>query len=371
MAEPAVLIAAISGRALAAAARRAGYRPLVADLFADEDTRALAHDHVHLTSDLATGIHDGELVAALEMLAAPVPPIGVVYGTGFEDRPWLLADLARRWRIIGNSADAVRRTKDPAGFAALCRDLHLPHPATSSEPPLDPSGWLIKRRGGAGGSHVGAAGAANAGTSIYFQRRVMGNPISVLLLANGRSASVLGLSAQWPSPAPGYPFRYGGAVTPPALRAEDAVSLADAARRMVVAMQLVGLNSVDFIIGDEGAWVLEINPRPGATLDIFDRPNRPLFAWHVAACAGELPAELPALEGAMAQALVYAENQISSLPRLEWPDWTADRQSAASTVKAGAPLCTVLASAAAAEEATALLEWRMAAIRSSLAASLS
>ena len=36
------MIAAISGRALASAARRAGYRPLVADFFCDTDTIALA-----------------------------------------------------------------------------------------------------------------------------------------------------------------------------------------------------------------------------------------------------------------------------------------------------------------------------------------
>ena len=37
-----VLIAALSGRALAVSARQAGYAPLVADLFGDEDMRAAA-----------------------------------------------------------------------------------------------------------------------------------------------------------------------------------------------------------------------------------------------------------------------------------------------------------------------------------------
>ena len=41
----AVLIAAQSGRALAQAARRAGLRPFVLDLFGDEDTLALAEAH--------------------------------------------------------------------------------------------------------------------------------------------------------------------------------------------------------------------------------------------------------------------------------------------------------------------------------------
>ena len=38
----AILIAAQSGRALAEAARRAGLRPFVADLFGDSDTLALS-----------------------------------------------------------------------------------------------------------------------------------------------------------------------------------------------------------------------------------------------------------------------------------------------------------------------------------------
>jgi len=70
--QAAVLIAAVSGRALAASARRAGFVPLVADCFADDDTLALAHTHVRLRWGAARGIDAGELLEALERLAARI-----------------------------------------------------------------------------------------------------------------------------------------------------------------------------------------------------------------------------------------------------------------------------------------------------------
>ena len=66
----AVLIAAASGRALAASARRGGYAPLVADFFGDEDTVAAAEAHIRLDQGLARGMRSDTVIAALESLAA-------------------------------------------------------------------------------------------------------------------------------------------------------------------------------------------------------------------------------------------------------------------------------------------------------------
>src|SRR5439155_1009047 len=95
----AVLIAAAAGRALAASARRGGYAPLVADFFGDRDTVAAARAHVRLDDGLRRGMTADALLAALAMLAAKERPQGVVCGTGFEDRPALLARIAERWPL--------------------------------------------------------------------------------------------------------------------------------------------------------------------------------------------------------------------------------------------------------------------------------
>jgi uncharacterized protein len=362
MASEAVLIAAISGRALAGAARQAGYLPLVADCFGDDDTLELAGAHERLTTDPRCGIVADELLAALVRLAGQRAPIGVVYGTGFEDRPRLLDALAQRFRLLGNPGPAVDRSKDPMFLAELCRAAAIPHPPTSLEPPADPAGWLIKRRGGAGGTHIRPAADQPAiRDGIYYQRWVNGTPVSALVLGNGQGMRVLGFNTQWPSATKAHPFRYGGAVRPATLWPQQTAALMTAIAPIVKALGLVGLVSLDFLLEKDAFWLLEVNPRPGATLDIF--APAPLFGLHVAAVRGELPLTAPRLARAAAQAIVYADHAIACLPAIQWPDWSRDRQPAASAVAAGQPLCSVLASASTSTEARTLITRRTAHIR--------
>src|SRR5271154_6536350 len=97
MVEPAaVLIAAASARALAASARRAGYAPVVVDFFGDDDTREVAESCVRLEDGVACGFQLHSLMAACERLAEGRTLAGVVYGTGFEDRPALIEAMAKR-----------------------------------------------------------------------------------------------------------------------------------------------------------------------------------------------------------------------------------------------------------------------------------
>jgi predicted ATP-grasp superfamily ATP-dependent carboligase len=121
---------------------------------------------------------------------------------------------------------------------------------------------------------------------------------------------------------------------------------------------LVGLNSLDFHVDGERLWLLDVNPRPGATLDIFEPPKQSLFGLHIAACAGKLATTPIYPPGAKAAAIAYADDDIPSVPALEWPKWTADRPQPGSAVKAGEPLCTVYACASDAAVAKALTEER-------------
>jgi predicted ATP-grasp superfamily ATP-dependent carboligase len=359
----AVLIAAASGRALAASARRGGYVPLVADFFGDQDTVTAAHAHVRLENGLSRGIDSCNLLEALGALAASRQPAGVVCGTGFEDRPDVLAEIAQRWKLFGNTPETVARLKDPLALAALCRSRAIPHPETSVVPPANTDGWLVKRRGGAGGRHIRAANGHSANAGFYFQRRVDGMPMSALVLANGTRAVVVGFSAQWSSPTPDHPFRYGGAVRPAALSSGIVAALTHAVHRLTAVLPIVGLNSVDFLVDGRRFWLLEVNPRPGATLDLFEPPDDSLVALHIAACGGVLPSQPPRFDDTMASAIVYAERDVASMPNLDWPDWTADQPSTGIPVKRGDPLCTVVAHASTPERAKELVFLRSATIQ--------
>ena len=133
-----VAIVALSGRALAAAARRAGERCCVVDCFADEDTRALAQRCIRIEGALSAGFTAASLRGALSGLDVS----GIVYGTGFEADPALLAVLAATAPVLGNPPEVVAAVKDPMRLAATLAALGLPHPETRLAPPERPEGWL-------------------------------------------------------------------------------------------------------------------------------------------------------------------------------------------------------------------------------------
>jgi predicted ATP-grasp superfamily ATP-dependent carboligase len=179
---------------------------------------------------------------------------------------------------------------------------------------------------------------------------------------------VLGFSAQWTDPLPGAPFRYGGAVRPAGLATAVEEAVGEAAAGIAEAFGLVGLNSVDFLVGSEGWYLIEVNPRPGATLDVFGPRQGSLLGLHVEASKGRVPAEKPSFSAAAAARIVYARRGLNSVPQCSWPDWTADRQPPGSRVDCGAPLCTVLATAQTPQQARRLVEQRAHSIRVALGA---
>ena len=345
--KPSLLIAAISARSLAQSARRAGFTPLVADFFADTDTQEAAHACRKLRG-IERGMQWQSLCRALDALAerAPSPIAGFVYGAGFEDRPELLRLIARRWKLLGNDADTVKRIKAPKMFFAALDRLGIGHPKTASKPPRNGAGWLAKKTGGAGGSHIVPSRLATSSPDRYFQQRVEGRAVSALFVGNGSFARVLGFSEQWTSPSPRSPWRYGGAVRPASLPEDLARRMASAVIGVARAFKIKGLASADFLVKDGEALLLEINPRPGATLDIFDCGATPLLSLHVSAVTeAKLPPRRLKLGDAMASAIVYAVSGGAAPPGFVWPEWSADRPKSSERIDKNRPICTVMARA--------------------------
>ena len=338
---PALLIAAVSGR-------RAGLVPLVADFFGDRDTQQAAHACRKLDGDIARGFQWTSLARALRALAAssPAPILGLVYGSGFEDRPKLLTRISARWTLLGNDAAVVERLKDPDIFFAELDRLGVAHPATSRKRPAK-GAWLMKREGGAGGSHIASGSRAPNSGEFYYQERLEGRPISVLFAGNGSEARVLGFSEQWTVPSKRSPWRYGGAARPTRLPAAAKAAMVVAVERTTEAFGVVGLASADFMVEGGSALLLEINPRPGATLDIFDSPRAPLVALHLdAVLKRKLPKARLTLAGAMASSIVFAPRAVTVPLTMTWPDWAADRPNRGELIDKNRPICTVWARAA-------------------------
>lgn len=342
----AVLIAALAGRGLAASARRAGFRPLVADAFGDSDTAEHAVALQCVKDAARIGFRTKPTLSALAELqtASEHPPIGLVLGSGFEDRPKLVSVLARRYRLLGNDAAVIARSKDPSTLFALMDRLSIAHPETRLTPPGDRSGWITKRIGGSGGTHVlPAATADEKSTRRYYQRRLDGVPHSVLALATRDGVIPIGISRQWSVGSGPQPFRYGGAVGPVEVTPALAASMLRAVEQLSTTLGLVGLVAFDFLVTDGTPFLLEVNPRPSATIDIFDDARGALFAAHTAACQGTI-SKLPTAQDARAAAILYADRGTLDIGPVEWPEWTADRPHAGTRVPRHRPIATVFAS---------------------------
>ncbi len=366
MAGETVLIAAFSGRALAQSARRAGFRPLVVDCFGDTDMVEAAEAYVCLPARVQVGFIPKPLYAALDELiaAAPSPPIGLVLGSGFECNPRLVARLATRYRLLGNTPDTIRRAKDPAEFFGLLGRLGIRHPETQPAAPRDTAGWLMKRIGGSGGLHIHDCPAQpRPDERRYFQRRLAGEPFSVMGVFGG-SGPAFAFSRQWVSPLPRRPYRYGGAVGPITPDEDLEARLVTIAHDAGRELGLRGLVSFDFLIADGEPSLLEVNPRPGATLDVFDDEAGSLFAAHVTAALGGDAAGLLMRSWrpreARAAALLYADRgSLGVQAGAAWPDWAADRAAPGTRIQRHQPLATVLADANTSDAAVRLCRERL------------
>lgn len=352
---PEFLVVALSGRTLAAAAARARRRVAVIDLFGDIDTQRLAAPVLRVAGDPARGFDPDALVAA----AARFPGLKLIPGAGFEHDPALLRRIARGRRLLGTPPATIGRIKDPLAFTCLLARLGVPHPETRLGRPAELRGWVARKTGAAGGTHVRPAPRADPGPTTYYQRFVAGSAVAAAFVADGRRARVIDLSMQWAAPTRRTPHRYGGAAAPAAIAPAIAAHLVDAAETAAGASGAVGLGSADFLVDEDGGFVLlEINPRPGATLDLLDRHQPPsaqtAFALHLAACNGRLPAARRFdLGPATAARIVYAEHRAVVSPRMRWPAATADRSPPGTRFRRGDPVCTVIARGATALRARA------------------
>jgi uncharacterized protein len=346
--------------------------PLVVDGYGDLDTIAAAGSHVCLPEFVTTGITAKPLMAALTRLSERSNEriCGLVLGAGFEDHPKLMETLTGNFKLLGTPPAAVARVKNPAEVMFALAKLGIVSPKTQLTPPNDKDPWLVKKAGGSGGRHIRdwKTGEKFA-EADYFQKRVEGDSISVLGVVSA-TGDAFAFSRQWTAPSPKSPYCFGGATGPLTLDEDLEARLIETSIAVAREFDLVGLVSFDFIVSATEAYLIDINPRPGATLDIFDDGFGTLFKAHIAACTGENPAEVLQNEwdppAARSMAYLYANRGSLTLSNIEWPDWAFDRSPPGTKVMAHAAVATIVAEARLPDETERLCGERLGQLRSML-----
>lgn len=352
-----LVIAGLSVRAAAEAARRDGFDVVAVDQFGDADTRAAA-----------TAWH----------ALAPLPDIegGAPWlvTSGF-DTPDALTALHTR-PLLGTAPAAMARVRDPRTFFAALDARGIAHPAVSLAPQTG-TGWLCKDFASSGGQQVRPADQAPCVPSPgrYWQRHVPdAAPVSLTFLGNGERAALLGLNQPLLHPDAVCPWRFGGLIGPLPMTGRQQTRLQGLADRLTSEFDLRGLASLDLLQVEEDEWlVLEINPRLSASLVLYGAAGG-LMRAVVAACVhGRLPDEAalqrlrgPHLRGfeivRPSQPCVLDAAGVRALQQRAAALGLHDLPAAPQGFEAGDPLCSVEAEGDSADDVLRALADRRAAL---------
>jgi uncharacterized protein len=326
-----------SARAAAASALRAGLDPWCADLFADADLQAMVPDAVRCAVD--------EYPEALVDLLRAAPPGPWMYTGGLENHPDLIRKIARTRPLWGNGPEALKASRCPFTVQRILREAGLPSPELFAGTRDASLRWLRKPFRGSAGQGIGFAEPTNVTRSHYSQQFVDGTPMSAVYVRAQDHVTLLGVTEQligidWLH-AP--PFRYAGNIGPVELTNRLCSDLERVGQSLGVGCELVGLFGVDFVLHDGRPWVVEVNPRYAASIEVLERAkglravmhHRAAFEPHAA------PMNSGSQRGFAGKAIVYAPRRLV-MPTIEdFPGGTlVDIPKPGETIEPGWPILT-------------------------------
>ncbi len=327
------LIVATSGRMLSQAARHEGFDVLVIDCFADIDTSRYAQKVVRVDS-----LSIANLTTALSEFNG-YKIAGVVYGSGFETYIESLYFLENRFNIAGNSATVFERVQNKQTFFAALDSLKIPYPETHFFCPNEAGNWLSKPLHGQGG-----VGINSQQKDIYWQRFYDEQAGSVLFLANGEIATIIGFNTQWTRDD----FLFSGISNHSNLNDLQKTQIYSWLQSIVVHFNLRGLNSLDFIQTENEIFVLEVNPRPSASMQLY---NASLFKAHLT-----LKMELSRIIDFSVYQIIYASQTIIIPKNFVWLESCQDLPLDGVIIRKKQPICSMIASEKTSNQALKMLK---------------
>ncbi len=375
-----LLILGASARAWAVSAARTGLRLQAVDLFADRDLLAVA---------TAVAIPAKRYPSALAEAALGFPSGPWCYTGALENHPGLVDTIAAARPLAGNGGDAIRRVRSTHHLAESLAEAGIGFPRTLDDPSAAPRDgtWLRKPRASGGGhgivpwtASVAAARGPAPPHGHVWQERCDGLPVAAVFVVTSRGARLVGTSRQligvaaWHSP----PYAYCGSidVDPQSLPDDLGEQWGRIGSLLAGAFALRGAVGVDAIVTPSGRLVvIEINPRPTASMELVDRRTGSCLAGeHLAACGIVTGSGSPAPSGGRwAKGILRAAHPIAVDDKLcdrldgfnaawsgadGWPA-IADLPRPGTEVPSGAPCITLFAVADSGRQARGLLETRM------------
>jgi len=331
-----ILVVASSARMLVQYAKKAGFSALAIDCFADYDTQCMALGYVKVNS-----LSLVDIKAAVCVLTKQYDISHVVYGSGLEDHLTTLEYLEQNFIVLGNSSDVFLSVQDKAHFFLELKKLHIVYPETVFEQPEKTAGWLQKPLKGEGGIGITRAEIKSTSDYCYWQKFCAGTPLSALFIANGSEHKIIGFQKQEVTRFDADEFVFSAVISQPEMDRLIIRYLDEIICKLVSAFSLKGINSLDFIANNQQYYVLEINPRFSASLNLY---SSGFFLAHIDSCleGGQLPA-LKSQNSYKGYKIIFSEVDFIIKQQIDWPDWVVDIPIKGSIINTAMPICSIIA----------------------------
>jgi uncharacterized protein len=281
--KPPFIAVGISTRALLETTGEARPACTSIDFFADRDTR----------HGIQKALRIGEFMEAarhIERASDANGQVGVLWAGGIENNFELVYTVEQNplARNLGCSSESIRKARDPHAVATALEQAGIPVLEVGSCVPLATnSKWIAKPLQSGGGMY--ARLMTDPSESLdpaqqYLQRFAEGFVYGATFIGTGKSANLIGCCRQLPSTHPTAPFRYEGSIGPLSISETLARQVRNIGECVAKQFGLRGWFGIDFVFESEQVWLLEINPRFTASMELVNgRSCRSLFQLHLAA----------------------------------------------------------------------------------------
>ena len=352
------LIVGVSTRAIAESAVRGGHQVFTLDYFGDRDQRQLVENY-SLLRDFNLAFSASGLLEASRHLEFQ----SVVYTSNLENHADIVADLARRSCLLGNTPRVLHQVRDWRRLRQFCLEEGIPCAVTllpSEENKATPAScWLRKPVRSGGGHDIRFWAGEPLDKGHLLQRHIEGRSASVAFVADGKTSAVIGISEQLIGLAElgAGEFVWCGNLLPlridPGNRAAFLGSVENMATRLTRGFGLQGVNGLDLVVANDAhrcprPILVEVNPRYTASMELMEKAHKiNIFSLHLSAMAGQLPKFSPPqhLEGPfIGKGIVFAKRTLTvpeAMGRAEQD--RRDIPFPRDRIRAGGPVCTVLA----------------------------
>lgn len=337
----AVLIFAQSGRFLAQSATHAGYRVWVADCFGDQDT--LSCSERWLAVPPISTLSAQQALSLITQLSNSEECL-LICGSGIEKYYPFLSLLPDHIHYTGNSEHTIQTLKSPKLFFRLLDKLKLPYPQTFFHPPTsNTKHYIAKSASGMGGVHIEKLDNKKFNDDYYYQQFIEGQSGSVLFISNGSQSQLISINKQSLSTHPLTPFCLASIESPWTLEPHHRNYLIEAINELTISVQIMGLNSLDFIVSkDNDIFILEINPRPSASAELYPDTSS-LLQSHIDACQGK-EINLPSIPTSFFSLhhTLFAETNLMVPLDMNWPNLCHDFPIDGTKINQYEPICTII-----------------------------